>query len=891
MRIMSADAVKGLLEIDSTDQLESWLMRVVSPGVLGDERYWQLVGGQRSNAGPIEQSADEINPLVERIVNGIEAVIELSVAESGSEPSSPREAIESLFDVPRGRARLLDEAAAQRLARHVVVALRGQGRDSDPTIEVRDLGLGIHPRDFPDTILALGQSDKGQKPYLIGMYGQGGSSTFDKCEYTIIVSRRHTRHLPSGESDRVGWTVVRRSLNVRAPVYRYLVDPSTNCVPSFSSAIGDQIGLEHGTLVAHVGYKNLGGFATQQITNNAFYTLNYRLFDPLLPWTLVDHRQGERVSRTMRGVPYRVNELPEVAGIGSLEARQRTGATAVRHHMEYRHELASGSTLRVEWWILQDEQVVDGRRRRDHSNRRLPYRDHSRRYAQRVIAVTRGGQVHAGLTTSHTFHSKQLRQVARSIVAQVNTDDMSWEEGASFFSSNRADLKTASQDQVEEAIIAAIGLHIDQLKAIERERQEELVAGRAASDEEAIRQHLDPMIQAFRRSRQTPGSSTSQANRGNPDFRGLQIPTYLRFARTTPLPVRPGVPTRLDILTDAADDVVKNRRTDFRVDSSDDGMLIGQVQGGSGRWRVSLFPSADLAVGTSIEITASISQTNAWRLDAEQPCRVIVAKPPLPYEGNDPPTFFRFRSQNGAVHVRQGGSRITIESDVRDDVLLNGGVLRVVSPDPEDLPVGGSSGPREGEFRVNLQVPDDAHVAPAGEIHAVLTLPNGSEFDDVAYLVIDEKLAKGGTTDTQAQPNYEIRDVEEVPAKEGVLSWSEMPAILAGSDPWTSEDVGAYLETGDEGQRKITFYLNSDNQELRDIERRIARRRSAAAVDSFREMHRTLLCFHLYRLATGMESGSEDDYVYRDEMIRVGQTLLYTHSEFLEQVTADESDE
>ena len=885
MILESIETVTELLAIDSSDSVESWLTRVVRADVLTEDRYWCLVGGQRSNAGSIEQSADEINPLVERIVNGIEAVIELHVAESGSEPSSPQEAIESSFGVPRGRARLLDDAAAQRLARHLVVTLRGQGRDSDPTIEVRDLGLGIHPKDFPDTILALGQSDKGQKPYLIGMYGQGGSSTFDKCEYTIIVSRRHTNHLPRGSSDRVGWTVVRRSLNVRAPVYRYLVDPSTNCVPSFSGIVGDQIGLDHGTLVAHVGYKNLGGFATQQITNNAFYTLNYRLFDPLLPWTLVDQRQRERVSRTMRGVPYRINALPEIAGIGSLEARQRTGATAVRHHMEYHHELHSGSTLRVEWWILQDEQVVHGRRRRDHSSRRLPYRDHSRRYAQRVIAVTRGGQVHAGLTTSHTFHSKQLRQVARSIVAQVNTDDMSWEEGASFFSSNRSDLKTASQDQVEEAIIAAIDLHIDQLRAVERERQEELVAGRAASDEEAIRRHLDPMIHAFHRTRRT-----SRASRRDSEFRGRQVPTYLRFARTTPLPVRPGVPTRVDILTDAADDVVRDRWTDLRVRSDNDGLLIGQVQGGTGRWRVNILPSADLVVGTHIEVTAFIGHADAWRVDAE-PCRVIVVAPPPPYEGSDPATFIRFRSRNGTVHVRQGGSRVTIESDARDDVLLNGAELTIDSPDRQGLPVVGWSGPHEGEFRVSLQVSDNALVGTAGEIMAFLRLPDGTVLDDIAGLVIGEKLNDGGSTDIQSQPNYEIRDIEEVPVADDVLSWSEMSTVLNGSDPWTGEDVGAYLDTWDEGQRKITFYLNVDNQELRDAERRIAHRRSTAAVDSFREMHRTLLCFHLYRLAASMEPGSEDDYIYRDEMIRVGQTLLYTHNEFLEQVSVDESEE
>ena len=893
MRITATETVSELLAIDSSDHLEAWLKRVVGANVLNDEQYWRNVGDQSSNAGPIEASADEINPLVERIVNGMEAIIELRVAESGEKPPNPRAAIEALFDIPRGESRLLDERAARELGRHLAVSLRGQSLRTDPTIEVRDRGLGIHPDDFSGTILALGQSDKGQKPYLIGMYGQGGSSTFDKCEYTIIVSRRHPDHLTGGQSDQVGWTVVRRRLNVRAPVYSYLVDPGTRTrsVPSFSGLIGDQVELNHGTLVAHVGYRGLGGFAKQKITNNAFYTLNYRLFDPLLPWVLIGDRPGDREVRTMRGIPYRVRRFPEVTGIGSMEARQRREATAVRHHSEYRHGLPSDSELRVEWWILQDEQVQDGRRRRDHTRPLRPYRDQTRRYARRVVVITRGGQTHAALTTNQTFVKKRLRQLARSIIVQVDTDDMTWEEGASFFASNRADMKTKSRDLVEEAINAAIDLHLDELRAIERERQAELVAGRAASDEDTIRQHLDPMIRAFQRSRTTPGTSTDRSRRRGPPFRGHQVPNFLRFARTRPLQVRPGVPTRVELLTDAADDVVKDSRTEFRVQSNNEGLEVGEVQGGSGRWRVALFPSADLAVGTRIEITASIAKSNAWRLETEQPGQVVVEAPPPPYEGNDPPTIFRFRSQNGTIHVRQGGARIRIESNARNELVRNGADLKIDSPDSDTLPIKGWSGPREGIFRVNLSVPDDAPLGPAGEIMASLKLPDGSELDDTAELVIDQRLNSGGSADVQPQPNYDIRDVQEVPVEDDVSSWSEMPTILEGSDPWTGGDVGAYLETGDEGQRKITFYLNADNRELRNVERRIARRHSEAAVDLFREMHRTLLCFHLYRLATSEASQAENDYAYRGEMIRVGQTLLYTHREFLEQISDDGSEQ
>ena len=886
MRITSTEQLQELLNISSGRQLASWLQHLIGTNVMEADGYWRNVGDQRSNAGSIEASADEINPLVERIVNSMEAVIELRVLSTGEEPSSPRNAIETLFGVPRGECRWLDREVARELAQHITVSFRGDGLRTDPAIEVRDKGMGIHPSEFPDTILALGQSDKGQKNYLVGMYGQGGSSTFDKCDFTVIVSRRHPDHLTNGQTDEVGWTIVRKSLNVRAPVYSYLVNPRTGRIPVFPGTIADRADLTHGTAIAHIGYRNTGGFASSYTTNNAWYTLNFRLFDPLLPWTLVERREGirseYRSTRTMRGVPYRVARLPPVDGIGLPRDMTSNESSAVRHHVRYRHELPTGSSLWVEWWVMQDEQVVEGRRRRQHEERARSYRDRNRRYSQRVIAITRGGQTHAALT-NRIFRQKRLRQVAKSVVVQVDTDSMTYEEGASFFASNRADLKTASEDLVIEAIDAAIDLHIGELREIEREREQEIVAGRGASDEEAIRSHLDPMIRAFQRRQQGPGSRTDRDRRRDRQFQGQQIPTYLQFARTRPLSVRPGVPTRIDLLTDAEDSVMRNRRTELRIEAShSDRVRFGSPTGGSGRYRVTLLPSADLAVGTQIDLTASVSQQGLWHIDVDQPCRLEVIAPPPPYVGVDPPTYIRFRSQNGAVHVKQGGARVSIVTDAVNALTANGARLTVLSPDAQTLPVLGTSGPSKGEFKVGLRVPIDAPLGDAGNMTAVLALEDGSALVDQSALVIEQRLDRGGQDDFQSEPNYEIKDVVEIPLGEDETSWADMTDLLGIDEPWNAQDVAGFLETGGEHDRMVTFYLNSDNAELREIERQIAQRLSENAVDSFRARHRTLLCFHLYKLATRHDSGETSDYFYREEMIRVSETLLFTHSQFMD---------
>ena len=810
----------------------------------------------------------------------MEAVIELSVAESETLPRDTRAAISSLFAVPQGQSNRLDESRARELGANVLVSFQGIDRNDAPTICVQDKGIGIHSSDFPDSILALGQSDKGQKPYLVGMYGHGGSSTFDRCEYTIIVSRRHPNFLQSDQVDQVGWTVVRRRLSLRTNVYSYLVDPETKTVPAFEGSIADEIGFSFGTRVSHVGYRGTGAFATQAITNRAFFTLNYRLLDPLLPWTLVDNRGSTRVSRTMRGVPYRIAQLATVGGVGSTESRQRDDSTAVRHHVDYKHELPYGSHLRVKWWILQDERILEGRYRPDHASRLRPYIDPTRRYARRVIAVTRGGQTHAGLT-SNSFSRRGLRQLARSTFVQVDTDNLTYEEGASFFASNRAELKTASQDLIEEAVNAAIDLYIDDLRGIEREREQEIVSGRTASDEDAIRRHLDRMISEFDRSLSGSGSEPNLHGRRNGTFRGRRIPTFLRFARRRLLEIRPGRPTHIDILTDASDQVMRSRGTQFRIQSDDGEIKISSPEGHSGRFRVSLHPSASIPTGTQARINASISQPGAWHRAAE-PLRVHVVPPPPPYEGQFPPTVLSFRSQNGTVRVRQGGSRVSIVTDARNDVIENGATFTVVSSDQSVLAVSGWSGPKDGEFRIGLRIPESVPTGPAGEISASLTMNDGSRLAAHANLHVDPKLEHGGQSQLRSQPNYEIKDVKQIPIEGDEISWQDMPNILSVDKPWNHDDVGAFLRTGNEGSKMITFYLNRDNAKLRTVERHLARTRSENAVDDFREMHRTLLCFHLYELATRDQSDEISEYDYRDEIIRVNQSLLFMREEFLE---------
>ena len=885
----SSVSVQDILDLDSSQTVERFLKRVAGPTVLEDNARWLNVGGLASNAGAIESSADEINPLVERIVNSIEAVIELAVARSRFEPDNPSQAIQELFSIPQGTARLLDDSTARSTAAQVTLTLHGT--QARPAIVIRDWGIGIHPDSFKNTVLDLGNSYKGQKPYLIGMYGQGGSSTFDKCKYTIIVSRRAPDQLSAGQDDLVGWTVVRRRLQGRANVYSYLVEPNTPGVPRIDQTASSNLDFNYGTYIAHVEYRGLGGFATQQITNNAFYTLNYRLFDPLLPWTLSDQRPNlGRHTRTMRGVPYRANQLPQVTGIGSVEARRRGEQTAVRHHVSYDHKMPTGSTLRVEWWIFQDEQATEGRRRQNHTARLAQYRDRTRRYRQRVVAITRGGQTHAALTAD-LFMRYRLRETSRSVIVNVNTDGMTFDEGAGFFASNRADLKTESEHTIEEAVSAAIELHLDELRAIERERQAELVAGKSASDEQQIRQRLDPLIRAFHRATIISGGRLDDPGRQAREFRGKEIPSHLRFARTALLQIRAGVPSHVDLLTDAADHVVRSPRVQLTPRCDNDLVKLTNFAGQRGRYRLEFMPSADIPIGTRVNLTARLSRPEVFEVATDRPCRLEVIAPPPPWEGLDPPTRLRFRSGSGEVHVRQGGGRVSLETDARDDFVVSGGGIDARLPDDPNLIIG-ISGPSRGEIRVNLRVAEDYPLGPVGETTVSMILADGNRLSANATLVIDESGGTGGGRSEAEVPAYQIHDVREMIVGEGEFSWADMPEILGDGDTWTSEDVGAYYIQETDSERLIHFYLNVDNRLLKQTEERMARQRSERGVDALREFQRTVLCGHLYSIADESATKSSETkpgYGYRDEMIRVNSTALYAHQQFVANVALGDS--
>jgi len=243
-----------------------------------------------------------------------------------------------------------------------------------------------------------------------------------------------------------------------------------------------------------------------------------------------------------------------------------------------------------------------------------------------------------------------------------------------------------------------------------------------------------------------------------------------------------------------------------------------------------------------------MEREHVWRVEAEQPCRLVVIPPAPPYIGVNPPTLFQIKARGGETHVRRGGARFTIETNAQEN-LFEYSELSIFPP--TGISLIGHSHPHKGEIRVSLGVPEDFAEGNAGTLSAELRLANGIVLSDSVELIVEPPLREAGAIGASNKPNYKIIDVKELPSGENEQSWAGMENIAPIDMQWGPLDVGAYVtQIGDsENERQLVFYLNADNRELKEAEKRITERRSETSVDAVRQYHRTLLCFYLYQMA------------------------------------------
>lgn len=260
--------------------------------------HWMPVGLDRGNSGRIKQANTPINPIAERVVNAMEAMIELErqrelARDPQSEaPANPRDAVQRYFSLPPldqipkivdATLRDATREAARSVARHICVSLTFDKSLREFAASITDKGIGQAPSRIHRTLLSLGSTTKADKWYLIGVFGQGGSSAFAVSKYSWLISRR-APELLDGDADGAGWTIIKHVFpkNRRDDYFAYLAATPEGHVPAISGTDADALDIPHGTRFSHVAYDfGRGGSA---ITRQLFQSLNHVLYNPVLPF-------------------------------------------------------------------------------------------------------------------------------------------------------------------------------------------------------------------------------------------------------------------------------------------------------------------------------------------------------------------------------------------------------------------------------------------------------------------------------------------------------------------------------------------------------------------------------------------------------------------------------
>lgn len=315
---MDIEALLAQLSITS-ERDYIWTEENPNSGWQPGNLHWVPVGLDRGNAGRIKQANQPVSPIAERTVNGMEALIELArqrelaVDPTAPPPSSPRDAVKRYYGLPPlDQPPKLDASAASKavrtrardLARQLRVRLLWDKSTKEFTISIEDDGIGQPPAAIHRTLLSLGSTTKADKWYLIGVFGQGGSSAYSECQYSWVCSRR-AKDLLQGATDGAGWTVIRRIVpeDRRDDYFAYLACHPSGAVPFLSPADADAAGIRPGTRFVHIDYDfGRGGSA---ITRQLYPALNHVLYNPVLPFDLF----VGSTAATVYGNGYRLSSL------------------------------------------------------------------------------------------------------------------------------------------------------------------------------------------------------------------------------------------------------------------------------------------------------------------------------------------------------------------------------------------------------------------------------------------------------------------------------------------------------------------------------------------------------------------------------------------------------
>lgn len=344
--------------INATTQEE--ITHIISTELFFKNCTWKYYGDQENNAGTIKaQSPDPVGALIEKITNGIDALIIRKCWDSKIDPTSSmapqsqNEAIKRFFGEKVANLDLSDKEVREIASK--TVRIISEGTIEKPTISVIDFGEGQHPKDFPRTFLSIGGTNKIKIKFAHGVYNQGGSAALKFCGngYQLILSRRAV-NLLNGDDDLWGFTLVRERYEqgYKAEWYEYCV--INDQIPSIPyeplKILPEQEVLESGSYVRLYSYslKNANLFVTGQREKELAREINKRYFYMPLPIQINELRTQ------LRGWSEK-NNTTRIYGLWRLLKKEFDNKDVIKTVLSLKTELGIFGLRNIEFAILNDE--------------------------------------------------------------------------------------------------------------------------------------------------------------------------------------------------------------------------------------------------------------------------------------------------------------------------------------------------------------------------------------------------------------------------------------------------------------------------------------------------------------------------------------------------------
>ena len=483
---------------------------------------FEPVGNRKNNLATINIGTDPAAGVTERITNAIDAVLEKEWVEK-KEPTdikSPRRASELWFDIEHGKISKISDLNDERLrvlAPKVKVTLTDSGQKTKPTVEIRDLGIGLLPEQFSKTILDLNGNNKIGKLHLMGAYGQGGSTALSYNNLTIIISRPY--FVNKRRKPKVAWTIVRINpgdINKdKHEWYEYMVNNGTG--QPFVTEI-EEGEFEPGTLVRHI-MMDLGKFKGNMTApgTGLWYLAHNYLFDPIIPFTISDHRGKDTVNRTVGG-----------------NNRLLTHTKFLEYANEVPLTFKDGKVI-IYYWVLGTAGYKPKTRIKNYV---LP---------SQPIVITFNGQKQGVIGNGLIKNDLKLPFLDNYLIVQIEADNMDNDSKRQLFSSTRESLRdTSILEELKKLTLDTLEAD-DELKRLDRERKQRYFTQEDTSALDNLRKRLARRINSFLKS--SGNGSSVTATKTNETHNSEKLPE---------IPIE-DPPTFFDIVTPSPKEVYQNK--------------------------------------------------------------------------------------------------------------------------------------------------------------------------------------------------------------------------------------------------------------------------------------------------------------------------------------------